>query len=99
MNDGKSRREFATIAVIAATILLGACAPPPPPPPQPVPKGNVVLLPETDGKPTAVIVKQGDREIVLDQPYAASRVTSQGLAGYQSSQQDVEKEFGAALAA
>ena len=82
--------------------MLGACASPPPPAPPPpavVLKGTVVLLPEKDGKPSAVTVRQGDKELVLDQPYAAARVLSQGVDGYRSSQQEVERDFGAALAA
>lgn len=96
---GAARR---LVVAIAVAVLVGACASKPPPPPAPVavvPKGTVVLLPEKDGKPTAVTVKQGDKEIVLDQPYAAAKVASQGLDPYQSSQQEVEKEFGPAIAA
>ena len=32
---------------------------------------RIVLLPEQDGRATAVIVRQGGREVMLDQPYAA----------------------------
>ena len=75
---------------LALTIaLLGACAN----------KGTVVLLPETDGKPTAVTVRQADKEVVLDRPYAAAKVASQGLDAYQSNPQEVEAQFGRALAA
>src|SRR5437762_2218289 len=77
------------LLTVAAGVLVGACA---------GPASTVVLLPEKDGQPTAVTVKQGDKQIVLDQPYAAARVASQALDPYQSSQQDVEKEFGPALA-
>ena len=76
------------IAVIVMCALLGACA-----------SGTVVLLPEKDGKQTAVAVKQGDKEIVLDQPYAAANATIIGPRAYQSSRQEVEARFGSALAA
>ena len=33
----------------------------------------MVLLPEKDGRQTAVAVKQGEKEVVLDQPYAATK--------------------------
>ena len=61
--------------------------------------GTVVLLPEKDGRPTAVAVRQGDKEVVLDQPYAAARTTSLGPRAYRSSEQDVQAQFGSALAA
>jgi outer membrane protein OmpA-like peptidoglycan-associated protein len=37
--------------------------------------------------------------VVLDQPYAAARTTQQGPRAYRSSLQEVEAQFGAALAA
>ena len=58
-----------------------------------------MLLPEKDGRQTAVTVKQGDKEIVLDQPYAAAKVTPLGPRAYSSSPQEVEAQFGSALAA
>jgi outer membrane protein OmpA-like peptidoglycan-associated protein len=61
--------------------------------------GNVVLLPEKDGRHTAVSVKQGDKEVILDQPYAAARTPSQGPRAYVASPQEVNTQFGPALAA
>jgi outer membrane protein OmpA-like peptidoglycan-associated protein len=84
--------------VIAAGILIGACATAPPPPVA-THKGSVVLLPEKDGQSTAVAVMQGGERVVLDQPYAAAKVATQGISPYRSSQQEVEREFGAAIAA
>lgn len=75
--------------VALAGLLAAACAS----------KGTVVLLPESDGTPTAVTVKQGEKEIVLDQPYAAANVTWRGASGFTSSPQEVESQFGAAIAA
>ncbi|MFO1324456.1 MAG: OmpA family protein [Burkholderiales bacterium] len=87
MND--RARPAARIVAAALTIaLVGACAS----------KGTVVLLPEADGKPTAVTVRQADREVVLDRPYAATKVATQGLDAYQSNPQEVNAQFGAALA-
>src|SRR5215468_12358781 len=76
-------------AFVMAFALLAACAS----------SGMVVLLPEKDGKQTAVTVKQGDKEIVLDQPYAAASATPLGPRAYQSSPQEVEARFGPTLAA
>jgi outer membrane protein OmpA-like peptidoglycan-associated protein len=84
-------RARACFVVALAALLVAACASPP--------KGSVVLLPEKDGQPTALTVKQGDRQVVLDQPFAAARVTSQSVDAYRSNQQEVDKEFGAALLA
>ena len=60
-------------------------------------RGTVVLLPEKDGKPTAVVVKQAGRETVLDQPYAAARQTPFGVRAYMSTPEEVTSKFGAAL--
>jgi outer membrane protein OmpA-like peptidoglycan-associated protein len=60
-------------------------------------RGTVVLLPEKDGKPTALVVKQDGRETVLDQPYAAARQTPFGVRAYTSSPEEVTSKFGAAL--
>ena len=80
-------------AIAAATILaalLGACA---------TQTGTVVLLPEKDGRATSVTVKQGDKEVVLDKPYAAAHQTTAGPRAYASSAAEVETKFGAAMAA
>jgi outer membrane protein OmpA-like peptidoglycan-associated protein len=88
----------ALLVALAAGLLAAACATPPPPPPE-TSKGTVVLLPEKDGRPTAVTVQREGKQLVLDQPYAAAKVGTQALESYQSNQQDVEQEFGQALAA
>jgi len=61
-------------------------------------RGTVVLLPEKDGKPTAVVVKENDRETVLDTPYAAVRQTPFGARPFMSTPEEVATKFGAALA-
>jgi outer membrane protein OmpA-like peptidoglycan-associated protein len=72
-----------------ACAFLGACAS----------QGTIVLLPEKDGGHTAVVVKEGGREVVLDEPYAAAKVTSLGPRTYRSNPQEVASQFGPALAA
>jgi outer membrane protein OmpA-like peptidoglycan-associated protein len=89
----------ALLVALAAGLLAAACATPPPPPTPETSKGTVVLLPEKDGRPSAVTVQRDGKQLVLDQPYAAAKVGTQALESYQSNQQDVEQEFGAALAA
>jgi len=86
MTEARAGRHC-TLAIACA--LLAACAS----------NGTVVLLPEKDGRPTAVTVKQGDKEIVLDQPYAAAKTTALGPRSYTSSAREVQAQFGSALAA
>jgi outer membrane protein OmpA-like peptidoglycan-associated protein len=80
--------ERTWIAAVAS-LLVAACAS----------KGTVVLLPETDGRPTAVAVKQGEKEVVLDRPYAAANATWPGPRAFQSNPEEVQAKFGAAIAA
>lgn len=80
------------LAVVLLAALLGACA-------TPQPQGSVVLLPDPDGKPTAVTITQGTQQIVLEQPYAGARLSSEGPRPYASNAQEVQAQFGTALAA
>ena len=69
------RRSAArNLAAALAVALLAACAS----------KGTVVLLPEADGRQTAVAVRQGDSAVVLDRPYAGADLKAQGVGAYQS---------------
>lgn len=61
--------------------------------------GTVVLLPEQDGKETAVVVKQRDGDVTLREPYAAATFTNTGPRAYQSSKEEVQAQFAPALAA
>jgi outer membrane protein OmpA-like peptidoglycan-associated protein len=70
------------------TIYLAACS-----------TGTVVLLPEKNGGDSAVVVRQADKEVVLNQPYAAAKQTPSGPQAYTSTPQEVATLFGAALAA
>jgi outer membrane protein OmpA-like peptidoglycan-associated protein len=83
------RRVGCALLPVVVCALLAACAS----------RGTIVLLPESDGRQTAVAVKQGANELVLDQPYAATDVTTLGPRAYRSSPQEVQARFGAALAA
>ena len=75
---------------IVASALLCACA---------QQRSTVVLLPEQDGRATAVTVKTGDQQMVLDKPYAAVRQATFGPLPYASTQQEVDTLFAAALGA
>ena len=82
-------RAARALVPLAFGALLGACAS----------SGTVVLLPEKDGRPAAVAVKQGDKEVILSEPYSAANATALGPRVYRSSSQEVEARFGSALAA
>ena len=71
-----------------AGFLLGGCV-----------SERVVLLPSPDGRPTAVVVRDARGELVLDKPYAAAQRRAGEMGPLQSSPAEVEKRFGAALAA
>ena len=60
---------------------------------------RIVLLPSQDGHPAAVVVKQGDRQVVLDKPYAATELTFADPWPYRASEAEISAGFGDALAA
>ena len=76
------------IALVA--VLVNACV---------TQTGTVVLLPEKDGKDTAVVVKRDATQVVLSEPYAAAKLTTAGPQAYKSTPEEVQALFGAALAA
>jgi len=83
-------QRIARVATAAlASALLGACAS----------TSTVVLLPEKDGHPSELTVRQGEREVVLAQPYAAAKSTPLGPREYRSGPDEVSSRFGPALAA
>lgn len=89
MNEPRARRVGA-LCLAAVVLLVGACAQ----------KGTTaILLPAPDGARTAVTVRQGAQEIVLDQPYAAVKPSAMGLEPYTSTAPEVAMRFGPALAA
>lgn len=87
MNE-RTRGRARAITALALVATLAGCS-----------TGTVVLLPESSGRPTAVTVRQGEREVVLDQPYAAANQTPLGPRAYRSSPEAVGTRFGPALAA
>lgn len=58
---------------------------------------TVVLLPEPDGRATAVGVGDAQGEIVLDRPYAAVQRTRSGTRTYVATPAEVQAMFGATL--
>lgn len=60
---------------------------------------RVVLLPSPDGKPSAVIVRNSQGELVLDRPYAESVQRNGLLDARQASAVEVSERYAATLAA
>jgi outer membrane protein OmpA-like peptidoglycan-associated protein len=87
MTDAMSR-YIARLAFASIALIVVGCAS----------RGTVVLLPEKDGKPTSVVVRQDGKETVLDKPYAAVHDTAFGARPYTSTPEEVQAKFGAALA-
>jgi outer membrane protein OmpA-like peptidoglycan-associated protein len=80
----------AACIVAAFAIGVGGCAPR---------SERIILLPEQDGRATAVVVKQGGREVKLDQPYAAAQLSYADPWSYRASDAEVQATFKDALAA
>jgi len=85
-----NRLQRRVAALLLAALLAGCAA---------KPQGTVVLLPDADGRSTAVSVKQDEGELLLDKPYAAAQLTSRGPLTSTSSAEQVQAQFGTALAA
>lgn len=83
-------RRAVLCACVALAGWLAGCA---------LQRERIILLPEQDGRPTAVTVKQGSRQVVLDKPYAATDLSLADPWSYRASAAEVQAEFGAALAA
>jgi OOP family OmpA-OmpF porin len=82
--------RLASCLLLAA--LLGACAAPP------ARTERIVLLPNEDGRPSAVIVTRRDGKTVeLNKPYAAATVSSQAIAADASSAADVQGRYATLL--
>ena len=79
------------VAALLLALLLAGCAA--------RPQGTVVLLPDAQGRDTAVLVQQDGGELLLDRPHAAAELTSRGPLKAESSGAQVQARFGAALAA
>jgi outer membrane protein OmpA-like peptidoglycan-associated protein len=94
VNLSTRARALAT-ALAAAAALLAGCASAPPQ----LGKETVVILPPPDGgKVGGVIVHRGDKEIMLDNAYEATRIDSTGkLEGLRMDAVTVKTQYSAAL--
>jgi outer membrane protein OmpA-like peptidoglycan-associated protein len=82
-------------ALLACAAVLSGCASGPPP----LGKEMVVILPPADGgKVGGVIVHRGDKEIMLDNAYEATRIDSSGkLEGARMDAAAIKTQYSAAL--
>ena len=83
-----SSRAHALAALLLAALLAGCAS---------KPQGLVVLLPDAQGKDTAVLVRQDGAELLLDKPYAAAMLSDKGPLKSSATEQQVRSQFGAAL--
>lgn len=69
-------------------------------PKRPPPPDRIVLLPNADGSPSAVILKTATGEQVIDQPYEAASVSRDGvITPRKESPESVRARYGTVLAA
>ena len=90
------RRLLATLCLVVATV---GCASAPPPSPAPRTEAVVVLLPGRDGRAGHVDVERDGQRVELDTPYSTARDEGGRLQRGTSSAEEVQRVFGAALAA
>jgi len=84
-------------ALVAAMVLLRE---EPPPVPKQASEEMVVVMPGPDGRTGSVVVRRGEHQQVLAQPYAASRIRGAGRPEAASlSESEVRQSFAATLAA
>jgi len=77
------------LTVVVAVLAVGCAGP----------KETIVLLPNPAGQDTAVTVTQGERQVVLAQPYAGARLSRGSAEAFPSNAQEVQARYGTALAA
>ena len=70
-------RFFASCATV---FWLAGCA---------LPTERIILLPEQEGRASAVVVKKDGREVLLDRPYAATELSFADPWSYRASSAEV----------
>lgn len=82
----------------AMVIMVVGCAKPAPPPSPPAPADRIVLLPNADGSPSAVVLKTAAGERVIDRPYDAVSINQGGvITPTRESPESVRARYGSAL--
>jgi outer membrane protein OmpA-like peptidoglycan-associated protein len=83
----------------AAALTIFGCAEPPKPKPKPVYSERIVLLPNKDGRDSAVIVKRATGDQRISTPYEAVELVGSKENRSELAQEEVEKRYGGVLEA
>lgn len=87
----------AALTLIPALLLAG-CAQPPKPPPKPQYSERIILLPNKDGRPSAVVVKRATGEHELAAPYESIGLAAGAERPVEASAEEVQQRYGPVLA-
>ena len=87
-DDERCASRLSAVAIALAAALAGCASR----------TERIILLPEQDGRPTAIVVKQGGSRGALDQPYAAAELSYADPWAYRASDAEVQATFKDALA-
>ncbi len=88
----------AFLAPLLAAVLAGCASPPAPPPAPPPVTDRVILLPQADGSPSALLLAAGSQTLLLAQPYAGAELQGGVLRAVTTDAASVQKSYGALLA-
>lgn len=66
---------------LGCAVLLAGCA---------APQTQVILLPQSDGRPSAVVLRGAQGEQLLDQPYQRARIAPDGQGAFRVDQTDAQ---------
>lgn len=89
----------AAYSALIAISLLGCAQPPKPPPPKPQYSERVILLPNRDGRPSAIIVKRATGEHEIATPYQGIDLAAGKELPASYSEDEVRRRYGAVLQA
>ena len=93
----KNRPAAAALAAVAAGILLFGCAQPPKPAPKPTYSERIILLPNKDGRASAVVVKRATGDQEISKPYEAVELVGGKEQRTELAQADVAQRYGGVL--
>ena len=93
----KNKQLTAAIALLAGASLFG-CAQPPKPKPSTYSE-RIILLPNKDGRASAVVVKRATGEQEISTPYAAVELVGDKEQRTELAKEDVEQRYGGVLQA
>lgn len=85
------------LSLAACALLLGACAEPPKAPPKPRYSERIVLLPNKDGRTSAVIVKRESGEQEIAKPYEAVELVAGKEQRRAVAEEEVSRRYGEVL--